>query len=242
MSAFEGQIALVTGAGSGIGKAIALNLVRDGAVVWLIDKNLSSLELVREQAENLGDRLVLFKTDLDNDQEIRSLAASLGQRVDGVDILVHSAGVISLGNIETAGIDEFDRQFRINVRAPYFLTQVLLPLIRLRKGQVVFINSSSGLRSRAGVAAYAASKHALKAVADALREEVNGEGLRVLSVYPGRTATPMQVEVFKSEGRSYVPEKLLQPGDIARAVLSALSHDRTAEITDIHIRSSRKWD
>jgi NADP-dependent 3-hydroxy acid dehydrogenase YdfG len=242
MSIFEGQIAVVTGAGSGIGKCIAWNLALEGAVVWLIDKNLASLELFKKEAEGAGDRLVPFYADLEKDQDIRNIGSSLSKVGNGIDILVHSAGVISIGEVDAASVEDFDRQYRINVRAPYYLTQVLLPLIRVRKGQLVFINSSSGLHSKAGTAAYAASKHALKAVADALREEVNREGLRVLSIYPGRTATPMQAKVFRMEGLPYVPENLLQPEDVARIVVDALRIDRTAEITDLNVRPAKKWD
>jgi NADP-dependent 3-hydroxy acid dehydrogenase YdfG len=84
------------------------------------------------------------------------------------------------------------------------------------------------------------TKHALKALADGLRHEVNAEGVRVLSVYMGRTATPMQREVHVSEGVDYRPLELLQPDDVAEAILSALTLPRTAEVTDIYVRPMRK--
>jgi NADP-dependent 3-hydroxy acid dehydrogenase YdfG len=135
-----------------------------------------------------------------------------------------------------------DRQYRINVRAPYMLTQALLPMLKSRRGQIVFINSSAGLNARANVSQYAATKHALKAVADSLREEINAEGLRVLSVYPGRTATPMQADVHTMEGRAYRPDRLMQPEDVAAVVINALSLPSSAEVTDIHVRPLIKPD
>ena len=102
------------------------------------------------------------------------------------------------------------------------------------------MNSTVGLQARAGVGAYAASKHALRAVADALREEVNPDGVRVLSVYPGRTATPQQAAIHAEEGTPYRPERLLQPADVAAAVVHALTMDRTAEITDLRVRPMQK--
>ena len=87
---------------------------------------------------------------------------------------------------------------------------------------------------------YAASKYALKALADALRAEVNALGLRVLSVYPGRTASRMQAEVHAAEGRPYRPETLMQPEDVAASILAALALPRTAELTDLHIRPALK--
>ena len=145
-----------------------------------------------------------------------------------------------MGKIETAPVMELDQQYRNNVRGPYLLTQALLPLLRRRQGQVVFINSSLGLTARGQVGPYAATKHALKALADSFREEVNVERLRVLSVYLGRTASPMQALIHAMEGKAYHPEYLLQPSDVAAVVLNALCLPRTAEVTDISIRPLRK--
>ncbi|MGC1265320.1 MAG: SDR family NAD(P)-dependent oxidoreductase, partial [Candidatus Acidiferrum sp.] len=137
-------------------------------------------------------------------------------------------------------IADLELLYKTNVEGPYALTQAVLPMMKARRGQIVFINSSVGLTARAGVGAYAASKHALKAIADALRAEVNESGVRVISVYPGRTATPQQEKIHELEGRAYNAERLLQPEYVAQAVLNALEMPRTAEVTDIQIRPMRK--
>ena len=157
-----------------------------------------------------------------------------------IDMLIHSAGVISIGKLEISSVADFDRQYKTNVRAPCLLTQVLLPLLKMQKGQIVFINSSAGLFSKANLSQYAATKHALRAFADSLRDEVNEMGIRVLSVFPGRTATPMQEMIFSQEGRDYPANRLLQPQDVAAVVIHALSLPRTAEVTDISIRPMAK--
>lgn len=242
MRSFENQIAVVTGASGGIGGAIATGLAAEGAVVCLVGRRVSTLEAIRKEAQKTSDRLIAYEVDLQNDGEVRRFALNLSQSYNGIDILVHSAGIISIGRIDTYSVEEFDQQYRVNVRAPYLLTQVLLPMIISRRGQIVFINSSAGLNAKAGVAGYSASKHALKALADVLRAEVNTAGVRVINIYPGRTATPMQARLFEVEGRSYVPEMLLQPEDISQAVIEALRISRSAEITDLSIRSAQKWD
>jgi short-subunit dehydrogenase len=142
--------------------------------------------------------------------------------------------------VETAPVEVLDGQYRVNVRAPYLITQALLPKLKASRGQIVFINSTAGLTARAQVSQYAASKHALKALADSLRDEVNADGVSVLSVYPGRTASPMQAAVHQLEGRAYHPEKLMQAEDVAEIILSALALPRTAEVTDIQVRPSWK--
>jgi NAD(P)-dependent dehydrogenase (short-subunit alcohol dehydrogenase family) len=145
-----------------------------------------------------------------------------------------------MGKLEATLVTELDRQYRTNMRAPYLLTQALLPLLRRRQGQVVFINSLVVITAGGQVGAYAATKHALTALANSFREEVNAEGLRVLSVYIGSTASPMQAMIHAMKGRTYYPEYLLQPSDVASVVLNALFLPRTAEVTDINIRPMRK--
>jgi short-subunit dehydrogenase len=113
-------------------------------------------------------------------------------------------------------------------------------MICSRKGQIVFLNSTAGLRARANASQYAATKHALKAVADSLREEVNPAGVRVLSLFLGRTATPMQASVFAAERREYNPGILMQPEDVAEVVVNALALSRRAEITEITMRPAIK--
>jgi NADP-dependent 3-hydroxy acid dehydrogenase YdfG len=100
----------------------------------------------------------------------------------------------------------------------------------------VFINSSSGIVAKPTSAQYDSTKHALKAIADSLRSEINVDGVRVLSVYLGRTASKMQERICKMERKPYRPELLLQPSDVASVILNALGLPRTAEVTDIHIR------
>lgn len=126
------------------------------------------------------------------------------------------------------------------VQPPYLLTQALLPLVKLAQGEIVFINSSAGIHARDQIGAYAASKHALRAIADTLRMEVNAFGVRVLSVYPGNTATAMQEAIQDHTGKRLENQYLLQPEDIASVVIHALLLPRTAEVTDIQLRPFRK--
>ena len=117
------------------------------------------------------------------------------------------------------------------------LTQELIPLLVRRRGQIVFINSTAGFTARANIGQYAATKHGLRAIADSLRDEINGAGVRVLTVYPGRTATPTQERLHALEGKTYRPDRLLQPEDVASVVVHALCLPRTAEVTEIRISS-----
>jgi NAD(P)-dependent dehydrogenase (short-subunit alcohol dehydrogenase family) len=240
MSVLENQVAVVTGASSGIGEAIALRLVGHGAVVCLVAKSAEGLERVAALARGGRGKGQCYPADLAVEADIQRLRDSLERDFGQIDLVIHSAGVIALAPLQQAAIEDLDRQFRINVRAPYLLTQQLLPLLKPRRGQIVFINSSVGLNARGGVGQYASTKYGLRAIADSLREEVNQEGIRVLSIFLGRTATPMQAAVHRMEGKAYDPDRLVQPEDVAAMVVAAVSLPRTAEVTDISIRPMRK--
>lgn len=236
---FRGRVAVVTGASSGIGEAIAIQLAREGTRLLLVGRNQENLELLAERARDLTSAAEIFVADLAEDDQVQALADRALSLFRGVDILVHSIGLFLGGPFESP-VEVLDRQYRINTRIPYLLTQKLLPSLIAREGQVVFINSSAGHHpAKSGWVAYSASKHALRAVADGLRDEVNKKGVRVLTVFPGRTATPMQEEVHRYEGKVYDPERFLQPRDVAATVLNALALPRTAELTDLHIRPMR---
>jgi NADP-dependent 3-hydroxy acid dehydrogenase YdfG len=234
------QVSIVTGASSGIGRAIALALGTLGGTIALVGRDARRLKEVTELVRIRGARAEAYEADLGIDADILRVANAVRNDFGGADVLIHSAGIFRMGSIADAPLADIDLLYRTNVRAPYALTQVLLPLIAKRQGQIVFINSSAGLSSRASVGAYAASKHALKAIADALRAEVNAAGVRVITVYPGRTATPQQQSIHEQEGKRYQSDRLLQPEDVASAVLSALAMPRTAEVTDISIRPMQK--
>jgi NADP-dependent 3-hydroxy acid dehydrogenase YdfG len=233
MSLFTNQVAVITGASSGIGRALALQLAAQQAKLCLIGRNLEKLNEVAQLAQKTSPQVSAYQLDISEDEDIKKLTE---KDFGNVDLLVHSAGIISFGELRNTSVIELDQQYRTNVRAPYLLTQIFLPSLISQQGQIVFINSSAIYSVKAGGGQYAASKQALKAIADSLRAEVNSLGVRVVSIYPGRTASPMQEEIYKTEGREYNPERLLQPEDVASTIISALSLPRTAEVTDINIR------
>jgi NADP-dependent 3-hydroxy acid dehydrogenase YdfG len=240
MAALSNQFAVVTGAGSGIGKAIARVLGAHGATVALVGRTKAKLDATAAGFDSKGPRPVVLPTDLSVDEQLDSLTADLGLRFQQVDVLGLCAGEIAHGPVESAPVADFDKLYRANVRANYRLVQNLLPALRKRPGQIVFINSSVGISAGANNSQFSATQHALRALTDALRAEVNPDGIRVLSVYPGRVATPRQEKLYTKRGSEYRPELLLQPEDIASVVLNAVLLPRSAEVTEISIRPLAK--
>ena len=231
-SPLAGASALVTGAGSGIGRAIAVALAREGMRLVLAGRTAQSLQ---ETARLGGGEVRIVVADLATEAGVDMMAQAAPA---ALRVLVHSAGLFLHGPVTDTTAAEWDAIAAVNLRAPMRLTASCLGALRGGAGHVVFINSTAGLRVGVGNGAYAASKHALRAAADALRQEVNADGIRVLSVFPGRTDTPMQDAVLKAEGRTPRPGALLYPEDVASMVVAALLLPPRAEVPDLMIRPS----
>lgn len=234
----ENATALVTGASSGIGRATAKLLARTNAKVALVGRRQSMLE---ELATECGSLTSTYPCDMTDDAQLKDLASRIRADFSRIDILVHSSGIIKLGTTETSPVTDFDSQYAANVRGPYILTQLLLPLLREASGQIVVVNSSvTRAFNTAGRGTYAATQHAVHAMTNALRDEVNEFGVRVTSIFPGTTATQRQMDLHAISGRRYDPDRMLQPEDVAEAVLFALTMGRTAEVTDLYLRPMLK--
>jgi len=233
--ALEGRRVIVTGASSGVGRHLATMLHAEGAAVCLVGRSLQKLAELRATLKPAPET---HAADFDDPEAVGNLGRRLADQ--RVDALIHSAGVIYQAPVQQAAMEDFDRQYRVNVRAPYQLTQLLLPRLIDAQGTVIFINSSTAVAAGAGVSQYAATKHAAKAVADSLRAEVNTLGVRVVSLYLGKTATPLQQRLHELANRHFTPEAMIQPEAIGKVVLDVLEIHPSAEITDLHIRPMKK--
>ncbi len=206
---------LVTGAGSGIGLELAERLAARGDRV---------VRLTRDQV------------DLADTAAVAHWATDFVEELDTLDSLLHVAGTVDLGPVATLDPEVWERHLAVNLTAPAILTSRLLPALRAARGTVVFVNSSAGLTANAEWSAYAASKFGLRALADSLRAEEAGNGVRVTTVFPSRTATPMQEKVHEQEGRTYDASRWIQPATVADSILHVLDLPPDATIPDLVIR------
>ncbi|MDH6700318.1 SDR family oxidoreductase [Streptomyces sp. MAA16] len=225
---------VITGAGSGIGEAVAHRLHARGDDLVLHARDAG-------RAKELAAAFPGAKTLVGDlaDPDKLSWAFSRQPLPERVDSLLHIAGVVDLGPVGDLTPKSWHHQLNVNLVAPAELTRHFLPQLRAARGHVLFVNSGAGLAAHADWSAYAASKHGLKALADALRNEEHGNGVRVTSVYPGRTASPMQVKVHQQEGKAYDAARWIDPESVATTVLTALDLPRDAEVTDLTVRPGR---
>jgi NADP-dependent 3-hydroxy acid dehydrogenase YdfG len=222
---------VITGAGSGIGAAVAHRLHARGDDLVLHARDAGRAKELA--AEFPGARTLVG--DL-SDPDRLSWAFSHQTLPDRVDSLLHIAGVVDLGRVGELTPKSWRHQLNVNLIAPAELTRHFLPQLRTSRGHVVFVNSGAGLNAHAEWSAYAASKHGLKALADSLRHEEHGNGIRVTSVYPGRTASPMQAKVHQQEGRTYDPSQWTAPESVATTILMCLDLPQDAEVNDLTVR------
>lgn len=228
------QNIVLTGAGSGIGAALAKRLAARGDHLVLLARDGARAAVL--QAQYPGSETIT--ADLAEPAALAEAVADadLPARIDAV---IHAAGVVELGPVAELPLDAWISQLTVNLTSPAELTRLLLPRVREARGQVLFVNSGAGLRTSPDWAAYAASKHGLKALADALRQEEHAHGVRVTSVYPGRTATPMQQKVHEQEGAEYIADKYIDPESVVTTILTALDLPRDAVISDLTVRPER---
>lgn len=213
---------LVTGAGSGIGRELARRLRERGDELVLVVRDPSRV------ADLPG--ATVHVADLADPEAIAGL--SLPDRLDSV---VHAAGAVELGGVADLDAAAWTGQVAVNLVGPALLTRAALPALRAARGTVVMVNSGAGLRANPGWAAYAASKFGLRALADALRAEEREHGVRVTSVFPGRTATPMQEKVHRQEGREYDAGDWIRPETVVDAIVSVLDLPPDATVPEVSI-------
>jgi len=224
-------VALVTGAGRGIGRAIAISLAKSGCHVHLTARSVLQLAEVQQELRDIGDSAVAIQADLTRDDDLRNLVDSCG----AVDFLINNAGWGKRAPVVKGNIDDWDRMFRVNLRAPMILAKRLLPkMIAKGEGAVINIGSVSGKTGEANGAAYAASKFGLIGFTQSLYEEVREHGIKVAVILPGYVDTPL-IPPNRQLDRS----KMIQADDVAQAVHYVLTSPATCCPVEITVRPQR---
>jgi len=212
-----GRIALVTGAGRGIGRAIALEYARAGAELALVALEGDELETVASEVRALGCRVFHYPADVSHDASVNALIVATLERFGRIDILVNNAGTIVLpDDLVGATPEGWDRTMAVNARAAFLLCQGVIPGMRERdEGRIINIASTAGLRGLPSRLAYCASKHALVGFTRALAEELKVSQITVNAICPGAVKTSLTLTSRPDVSR----EGWLEPEDVARVAL-----------------------
>lgn len=229
----NGSVALVTGAGRGIGRSIALSLAKEGAEVVLTSRTGAELDQLKKEIESIGGKACTIPADLTVDVQAIKLFEEFRLKYARLDILVNNAGIGIFAPVRSLSVEEFDRMWHLNMRAVMLMTQHALKFMETQKsGAIVNVASLAGRNAFVGGAGYAATKWALIGFSRSLMLEVREQNIRVITICPGSVDTSFS-PTPKEPSRS---EKILHPQDVADTVLAALMLPDRAMVSEIDIR------
>lgn len=215
------KTAIITGAGKGIGKAIAEALAKEGVQLGLLARTASDLEQLKAELTSTYDIQVFTATaDIGNSEEARQAVASLAASLGRVDILINNAGIGSFGKMVDMDPAEWEQILRVNLMGTYYVTHELLPgMIAQESGDIINIASTAGERGFATGSAYCASKFAVLGLTESLMQEVRKFNIRVTALTPSTVNTPLAVNAGLPIGDE---DRMMQPEDLAELVVAAL--------------------
>jgi clavulanate-9-aldehyde reducatase len=236
-----GRTALVTGASSGIGRATALALAEAGARVAVGARRRDPLVALAARIEEVGAGALPLDLDVTDEAACRRAVEQTVEELGGLDILVNNAGLMLLGQVEGADTEDWRRMVDTNLLGLMYMTHAALPHLLERRGSIVQLSSSSGRVARPGSAVYSASKFAVNAFSESLRQEVTARGVRVIVVEPGVVETELRDHITDPAAKERITAaaasvRQLQPEDIAAAVTYAVSQPEHVAVNELFIR------
>jgi 3-oxoacyl-[acyl-carrier protein] reductase len=227
------QLALVTGAGRGIGKAISLALASEGATVVLVSRTESELQSVRMEIVGKGAKAHIVRADITKEDQVEKLFLEIKNQFGRLDILVNNAGIGKFVPVKSMKVADFDAMWNLNMRGIFLCTQQAIPLMeQQRSGTIVNISSLAGKNAFVNGAGYAATKWALMGFSKCLMLEERQYNIRVVTICPGSVDTSFN----NQERESFHADKLLSPADVAETVVCALTAHPRAMVSEIDIR------
>mgnify|MGYP002760326717 FL=1 len=246
-SELAGEVAIVTGASSGIGEATAESLASRGASVVLAARRADELEAVAERIRTEGGEALVVPTDVTEDDDIDALIAETVDEFETIDILVNNAGVMLLEPLESADRDNLRQMIEVNLLGLMNLTHAALPTMQAQdSGHIVNISSTAGRRAGAKSSGYNATKFGVNAFTEAVRQEVTTDGIRTTIIEPGAVDTELQEHIPDEEIKQQIEEGMiesmtpLESDDIARAIIYAVTQPQHVNVNEVLIRPAEQ--
>jgi NADP-dependent 3-hydroxy acid dehydrogenase YdfG len=242
----SGRVALVTGASSGIGEATAVALARAGAAVAIGARRADRLAALADRLRADGTDVLTLDLDVTDEAACRDAVARTRAELGGLDVLVNNAGVMLLGTIVGADVEDWRRMLSTNVLGLMYMTHAAIDgMVEQGSGDVVNISSVAGRTARKGAGVYNASKWAVNAFSESLRQEVTTRGVRISLVEPGAVATELTDHITQPDARAasqrmYTEMTPLQADDVARAILYVVSQPRHVAVNEVLVRPTEQ--
>lgn len=225
---------LITGASSGIGEAIALEMAPEGHTFYLTGRNEQRLKEVCKKVKSLGGKVFLGVGDVSDVDSVDNQFSEAEAMMGGVDVLVANAGVGHFGNLEDMTVSQFDEQFNTNVRGVFMWMRKVLPGMKSRNtGQILVTSSNLGLKTSAKTSVYSGTKHAVQAMVWCLRDELEGTMVKAATINPGSVSTPW------FDGKDVNRDNMLTTTDVAKAAKLIIDQDETSNIDHILLLPGR---
>jgi 3-oxoacyl-[acyl-carrier protein] reductase len=236
MESLQGKNAIVTGAGRGIGKAIALALAQEGVNVGLLARTTSDLEDLANELNALGVRTSIASVDVSNIEDVNEAVSKVKAELGVIDILINNAGIATFGTFMELDPSKWEEIVKVNLFGPYYVTRAVLPdMIDQKAGDIINISSTSGKNGSAGTSAYSASKFGLIGLSESLMQEVRKHNIRVSTLVPSTVASDMAINLKLTDGN---PEKVMQPEDLAELVIAQLKLNRRTFVKEAALWST----
>lgn len=228
------KVIIITGAGRGLGKAIALMLAKESANLVLLARTKTELESVASAARGLGANALAIPTDLRKPDEITKAVQQTLETYGTIDVLINNAGFSpQLRPVIETRLEDWEHVMELNARAPFLLSKACLPIMLGKKsGHIINIVTAAVGLSIATISSYRASKAALLAFAQCMREEVKTQGVKVTNILPEPMDTPMRWEVMPE----YPKDQVIAPQEVARTILFVLQNDGGSLVSDVPVR------
>ena len=234
MSHLKNKNALITGAGKGIGKAVALTLAKEGVNVILLARTLADIDEVAKEASTFGVKSLAITADVADINSVNTAIEKALSEFKTIDILINNAGIAAFGKFLELEPAAWERIIQVNVMGTYYVTRAVLPnMIERQTGDIINISSTAGLNGNALTSAYSASKFAVLGLTDSLMQEVRKHNIRVTALTPSTVATDMAKELNLTDGN---PEKVMQAEDMAELIVAQLKLNRR-----VFIKNSSIW-
>ena len=226
------KLALITGASSGIGEALAIEMARRNYKVILVARSEDRLKLISDRIKNEGGESIFLRADLENGDEVASLKGSI-ESYGELSVIINNAGYGNFNNIENTEIEDWDRHININLKASFLICKIFVPQMKKRgAGVLVFINSVAGKKGYSNSTAYVASKFGLRGFSDALREELRDQNIKVISIFPGAVNTPF----WDNADIGFDKNEMLNVEVLSESIVSAIELPENCVVEEMQFR------